>query len=154
MSRRNPERRQHDRRSADSGNRSCGPLVNPYEPMRVLTDDHVAHLHSTALDLLAHDGIKVLLPEARTLFADAGASVDGEMVRLDPALVEQSLQSAPTEFTIRAPNPDRNVVVGGRNWQPANPHIRDGFTEPLTPCLEGGLPGPFRRYACERTDTV
>jgi trimethylamine--corrinoid protein Co-methyltransferase len=47
--------------------------------------------------------------------AAAGAAVDGEMVRFDAQLVEQSLRSAPAEFTIHAPNPDRDVVVGGRN---------------------------------------
>ncbi len=92
-------------------------LVNPFEPLKVLSDDQVAHLHNSAVRYLADEGLRVLLPEARELFASAGASVDdGEMmVRLDPDRIAEALASAPSEFELNAPNPERSVTVGGRN---------------------------------------
>ncbi len=91
-----------------------GRLANPYEPLRVLGDDQVAHIHDSALGYLADEGMRVLLDEARDLYAGAGCAVDDEMmVRLDPDLVTEALSSAPSTFELSAPNPDRAVSVGG-----------------------------------------
>ena len=90
-------------------------LENPFEPLQVLSDDHVAHIHETAVDYLAEHGIRVLLEEARMIFADAGASVDDEMlVLIDPERISDALASAPATFDLQAPNPERSVAVGGR----------------------------------------
>ena len=61
--------------------------------------------------------MRVLLPEARERFAAAGASVDSssEMVRLDRGLVSLALSSAPALIEMRAPDPGRNVTIGGRH---------------------------------------
>jgi trimethylamine--corrinoid protein Co-methyltransferase len=65
---------------------------------------------------LAEHGLRILLPEARDILRSAGASVDDEMmVRFDPDHVAAAVASAPSIFTIKAPNDERNVVVGGRN---------------------------------------
>ncbi|MFW2382172.1 MAG: trimethylamine methyltransferase family protein [Acidimicrobiales bacterium] len=91
-------------------------LKNPFEPLRVLTEDHVDHIHESALGYLADEGMKVLLDEARDIFRAGGASVDDEMiVRVDPDLVTEALGSAPSTFELHAPNPDRAVTVGGNN---------------------------------------
>ena len=73
-------------------------LRNPFTPARVFTDDQVAHVHEQALVLLRDHGVKVLLPDARRRFAEAGAVVDPatEMVRFDPAfVVERRWLAAP-----------------------------------------------------------
>ncbi len=57
--------------------------------------------------------MKVLEPEARAVFAAAGATVDGEMVRFDPDMVEPICSSAPTRFTLHARNPAHDLVMGG-----------------------------------------
>ena len=44
-------------------------LRNPFEPLRVLSDDEVAHIHESALSILETIGMRVLLPEARRHFA-------------------------------------------------------------------------------------
>ena len=48
-------------------------------------------------------------------FEKAGASVDEQLVRIDPELVASALASAPAEYEMAARNPERNVKVGGRN---------------------------------------
>lgn len=91
-------------------------IVNPFEPLRVLSDDHVAHLHQSALRYLADEGLRVLLPEARDIFAAHGCAVDEHMmVRLDPEVVTQALRAAPSAFELAAPNPERRVDIGGRS---------------------------------------
>ncbi len=91
-------------------------LVNPFEPLKILSEDQVAHIHNTAVRYLADKGMGVLLPDARSILVDSGATVDDEgVVRFDPDVVEAALRSAPSEFEFHAPNPARNVAVGGRN---------------------------------------
>lgn len=51
-------------------------LRNPFPPMRAFSDDHIVGMHKAALGILESNGIKVLLPEARAIFAKAGARVD------------------------------------------------------------------------------
>ncbi len=90
-------------------------LENPFEPLRVLSDDQVDHLHTTAVRYLADEGLKVLLPEARAVYAAGGAVVDEQsmMVRLDPESVAAAVSSAPRSFVVHAPGPQFDVAVGG-----------------------------------------
>src|SRR6202453_1595968 len=92
-------------------------LRNPFVPLKVLSEDEVAHIHGSALSILENDGMRVLLPEARARYAAAGARVDeaSETVRLDRSLITAALSSAPASVGMTAPNPDRNVVLGGRS---------------------------------------
>lgn len=53
--------------------------------------------------------MKILLPEARDLFAKAGASVEGETVRIGRDIVEAALRLPPRSIRLRAANPDREL---------------------------------------------
>src|ERR1700677_4253516 len=90
-------------------------LQTPFEPLKVLSEDEVAHIHDSALSILERDGMRVLLPEARARYAAAGAMVDeaSETVRLDRSLIAAALSSAPASVAMTAPSPARNVVLGG-----------------------------------------
>src|ERR1700678_3049511 len=92
-------------------------LRNPFEPLKVLSEDEVAHIHESALSILEKDGMRVLLPEARARYAGAGATVDeaSETVRLDRSLIAAALATAPASVEMTAPNPERNVILGGRS---------------------------------------
>ena len=72
-------------------------LENPFEPLRVFSDDQVAAIHQGALSLLENQGMKVLAEDARRRYAEGGAQVDEAtlMVRFDRGLVAQSLASTP-----------------------------------------------------------
>ncbi len=54
-----------------------------------------------------------MLPEARDILKKAGASIDGERVRFDPAMITEAMAHAPESFTVHSRNPDRNVLIGG-----------------------------------------
>ena len=65
-------------------------LVNPFEPLRVLSDDQVESIHQASLRILAEIGVKRQGDSALDEFERAGAMVDRttRKVRLDPAHVE------------------------------------------------------------------
>jgi trimethylamine--corrinoid protein Co-methyltransferase len=92
-------------------------LTNPFEPLRVFSEDEVGYIHESALSILENEGMRVLLPEARARFAAAGASVDDStgIVRIDRGLVGLTLSSAPSRIEMTAPAPSRNVTIGGRH---------------------------------------
>ncbi len=87
----------------------------PYQPLEVISGDQVAAIHNTALTILEEIGMRVLEPETRALFAQAGAQVDeAEMqVRFDRAMIMELVAKAPERFTLAARNPARNLEVGG-----------------------------------------
>ncbi len=92
-------------------------LTNPFTPLEVLSADHVEDIHGASLRILAEVGVEVLGDRAIDRLAAAGATVERSTrrVRLDPGLVEGAIASAPATFTLHARNPERNVVLGGRN---------------------------------------
>lgn len=90
-------------------------LVNPFEPVRIFSDDQVESLHQAALGILERQGMRVLSARGREVLAAAGAAVDEttQMVRLERALVERSLASVPAQAQLVARNPQRSCHIGG-----------------------------------------
>jgi trimethylamine---corrinoid protein Co-methyltransferase len=116
-SRRRGRHRRGVRRARAPGTGRYLRLVNPFVPIEVLSADHVAEIHRVGLGILADDGIRVLLPEARRRFEAAGCEVHEpeEIVRVDPDLVENALSTAPSEFDLLPRSEERRVTVGGRH---------------------------------------
>ena len=54
-------------------------------------------------------------PAALALWKDAGASIQGDRVRIPRGLARKLCATAPQSFTQIARNPERNVDIGGRN---------------------------------------
>ncbi len=67
------------------------------------------------MQILSEIGMDFLNEEARRMLAEAGARVDPDStrVRFDADFIEEKIATAPSEFTIHARNPDRNLVMGG-----------------------------------------
>lgn len=85
-------------------------LRQPLAPQTAFSDDAVASMHDQALRVLEELGIKVLLEEARDLYAAAGARVDDDMVFIGRDIVEAALVTTPSSYTINARNPQRSQV--------------------------------------------
>ena len=106
-------------------------LKNPLLRQPAFSDDRVEAVHQTALRVIEELGIRVLNDEARGRFKDAGVTVheDSQMVHIDRALVEQALESAPSEFVLHGATADKNVTLGGDNVAFVSvggpPHIAD-----------------------------
>ena len=89
----------------------------PFPPMQFVSDDEVEAIHTASLKVLQEVGMDFLLPEARALLKKAGADVDpnSERVRFDRAMIEETIKTAPPEFTMHARNPAHNLKMGG-SW--------------------------------------
>lgn len=87
-------------------------LKHPFEAQRVFSDDAIERMHNMALRLLEELGIKMLLPEARSLFKAASAIVDDDtlMVRIGKEIVDQALNSAPRSIRLRAASPTKEQL--------------------------------------------
>lgn len=113
MTRAEGRRRHVTRSSGGIPQRDWGQVERGLPPVRVISEDQVAAIHNAALKVLAEQGMRILHSPARALYAQAGAEVQGETVRLDPALVTERLTTVPATFTLEARNPARNLRLGG-----------------------------------------
>jgi len=104
-------------------------LRNPFPLMSVFSDDEAANMHGSALEMLETLGMRVLLPEARKLYAAGGARVDDDMVYIGREMVEAALATAPKSIACHAGSPDRDVLLelGTLAFQPGAgaPHATD-----------------------------
>ncbi|MEO1708854.1 MAG: trimethylamine methyltransferase family protein [Pseudomonadota bacterium] len=135
-----PRRRRGRRAQQGDGNGAGGgpsprshsyrQITRPFQPIEILSKDQVAQIHQTALRILEELGMKVLLPEAREIFANGGATVgDDQMVRIDRALVAKALETAPSTFTLHGAAEHRHQPIGGSSFTcvpiGGPPHISD-----------------------------
>ena len=117
-------------------------LTHPFAPQSVFSDDAVAALHDAALGVLEREGIKILLPEARGLFAKGGALVVGEMVFIGRDIVQAALTTAPRRWRMRAANPARE-----RDYAPGQLLFGPGAGCPnATDLKRGRRPGTLRDH--------
>jgi trimethylamine---corrinoid protein Co-methyltransferase len=110
-----PDRRRVGRPTRNVGGlqqRPFGRVRRPYEPIEVLSEDHVEAIHQSGLKVLQEIGMRVLDAKARQLFANAGAIINGDNVRFDPAMIMQHLATVPKTFTLAARNPAHNLFLG------------------------------------------
>jgi trimethylamine--corrinoid protein Co-methyltransferase len=72
--------------------------------LQVLSEDQRAQVHERTLSVLARTGVRVDTARGRAILEDAGADVDSStcIVRFPRTLVEESLRSAPKDFTLGA----------------------------------------------------
>ncbi|WP_170573041.1 trimethylamine methyltransferase family protein [Ruegeria atlantica] len=97
-------------------------LKNPFPQMEVFSADQIADMHDTSLRTLEELGVKVLLPEARRIFAAGGARVDEdtEMVFIGRDMVDAAVASAPKSIACRAGarHRDFTLELGSLVFQP------------------------------------
>ncbi len=119
-------------------------LRNPYKPIEVLSADQLEAIHQTSLRILEEHGIEFLDSESLGLLKAAGADVQpgSNLVRFDRGLIADSIAKAPSEFTLHARNPERNLIMGGNNINFASvasaPNVSD--------LDRGRRPGNFEDY--------
>jgi trimethylamine---corrinoid protein Co-methyltransferase len=131
------------RREGGRGRRTAGAalsqlpwtsVTNPYAPMEVLSADELEAIHRTSLRILEELGIELMSASARAALRAVGADVDDTTgaVRMDRALVEAALASAPASFDLTPRNAAKRVTLGGN-------HVNFGL-----------VAGPPNVHDCER----
>ena len=114
-------RREGGGRRAAAGGRNPVPqlprrkLKRLFPAMEIVSADELEAIHQASLKVLAEIGMDFTLPEAREMLKKAGATIEGERVRFDPAMIEELISTAPSEFTFHARNPENSQRMGGNN---------------------------------------
>jgi len=104
----------------------------------VLTEEALEVIEYNAETILEEVGVNfVNNPAALDRWRAAGAMVDGERVRIPRGLARKLISTAPSQFTQHARNPERNVVIGGKNLV-----LAPVYGPPFVRDMDGG-----RRYA-------
>jgi len=83
--------------------------------LNMFTNDELAEIHRSTLDVLEDAGILVLNDEAQEIFYSHGCKVDKQtnIVKIPPYLVEEAIQSAPSQVLLAGRNPKNDVVLTG-----------------------------------------
>ncbi len=85
------------------------------ESTDIFSEEHTKQIHEETMVVLEQNGIEILSAEARKVFENNGARVEGEQVFLSRELIEEQLKHVPERFTLHARNPENNVVIGDNN---------------------------------------
>lgn len=113
------------RRSARRAARDAAPAIEQlpfkqpelnFPPMDLLDADGLETIHDTSLEILRDIGMEIMSPHARKILKDAGADVDESthMTTFDPAMVEETIKTAPSHFRLHSRNPEKTLEIGGR----------------------------------------
>jgi len=73
----------------------------------------VQQIHGASLKILEETGVNCGYEPALEVLGDAGCKIEGERVYFSPELIEEMVAKAPSEFTLYARNPEKNVTIGG-----------------------------------------
>lgn len=77
--------------------------------------NQIEQIHEATLTVMETAGLVFTHQPARDLFAKAGCKIDGQRVFFPKRFVEKQIKKAPSQFTLYARNPEKNVIIGGDN---------------------------------------
>jgi trimethylamine--corrinoid protein Co-methyltransferase len=80
-----------------------------YKP---LSEDDISHIHDTSMRVFEEVGFQVNSEKALAFFRDAGATTEGNIVRLPRQTVMQLIDRAPSEVTLYGRKPEHNLNLG------------------------------------------
>ncbi|MCP4878054.1 MAG: trimethylamine methyltransferase family protein [Gammaproteobacteria bacterium] len=138
MSRSARDRRRDNRADSEPTRRKAPAFLRRSIPAYELLDEEsLLRLEDHAEWLLSEIGIEIRDDaEALRLFEQAGARVDGELLRFERGQVRELCRTAPATFTMHARNPANNIEFGGSNLI-----FGSAYGSPFVTDLKGG-----RRY--------
>ena len=91
-------------------------LTSNLAPYEVLSTEGLEIIENNAEIILERVGVDITDDRAVKDFADAGADVEGTRVRFPRGMCRRLITAtAPSSFTQVARNPQRSVVIGGKN---------------------------------------
>lgn len=104
---------------------------------RVLTDDQVEEIKHAAFEVMSKVGFRVHHEGARKMLKQAGALVNGEIVKVPQHVVTACLQTTPKGWTIYDRQGRRAMEVEGRKsyygTSTASPRTKDALTGEIHP---------------------
>jgi trimethylamine--corrinoid protein Co-methyltransferase len=105
-------------------------IENTLPRYEILSHEAVETLDRGWRRIVSEIGVEFILPEAVEVFREAGQTVEGAAVKLDPEFVLEQVAKAPHEFDVQARNPAHTVHIGGDSMVFAAvygcPFVREG----------------------------
>lgn len=107
---------------------------NATPQFQILSEDQKQEIYLAALKILRQTGVLVHEEESLQVLRDAGARIEDERVYIPSHLVEQSLATAPSSFTVYSRSGDeaKNIDIGPNRVYygpgPTPPYVRDPRT--------------------------
>ncbi len=99
---------------------------------RALSDDQIWEIKRAAFEVLEKVGAQVIHEGARKLFKEAGAVVQGDIVKVPQYIVEECIRTAPKGLTLYDRGGNRALEVEGRKsyygTSTASPNTMDVFS--------------------------
>lgn len=95
-------------------------MENTYDRLKPLNREQIELIHEKSLEILEKKGFWFDSEKARNIFRKHGFKVDGEIVYFKEKDIEKALETAPSEFTVRARNPANDIKVGSENFAFSN----------------------------------
>jgi trimethylamine--corrinoid protein Co-methyltransferase len=100
--------------------------------LEFLSQDELREIHRGTLEVLERTGVKVYDDEAVSLLKNAGAIVEGDLVRIPSYLVEEAIRTAPKRITMCTRDGERFMFLeGGKVYYGTGsdtPYILDSYT--------------------------
>lgn len=92
-------------------------ITNPRLSLNILSSGDIRKIHSATLEILETVGVKFPSTKALDIFEAKGAKVDRarSVVKIPGQLVEKSLESAPSAYTLSARNPSQDLPLDGNH---------------------------------------
>jgi trimethylamine--corrinoid protein Co-methyltransferase len=81
---------------------------------QMLSDSQFAEIHHASLEILRRTGVRVHDNEARELLGDAGCLINGDLVKLPAAVVEEALLHAPSRIMLCNRSGEPRVFLEGQ----------------------------------------
>ena len=90
--------------------------MTPIQPhIEFLTYDLISRILDEAFQLMQKPGIKMQSPEAIKILVNAGATSDGDVVKIPEKIVRKALDTTPSEFYLYDRQGNRKVHYGGNS---------------------------------------
>lgn len=90
-------------------------FTRKFKPLKILNEEKIKAIHKGVLDVLENTGVRFESKKALELFQENGCEVDHDkmIVKIPPALVEDSLRKAPSSFHLKSRDPKHDLIIGG-----------------------------------------
>ena len=83
-----------------------------YDRMQTFSKEELSKLHDSSLKILQDIGIAFHDSDAIEIFKKNGFKVDGKKIKFTEKDVIKALETTPSNFTISARNPQKNIQIG------------------------------------------
>lgn len=101
--------------------------VQQFPVLKYLSKDQIEEIHFSTLEILERTGVEVFNDEALELLKDAGARVEGNLVRIHEGLVKNALATVPSRITMANRDGERCMFL-----EPHRSYFGTGSNTPYT----------------------